>query len=219
MNLPKITLHQIYQSHFCIRIRWLLRLKKIPHELKNYTYTVMEPLEKTTGGYDRVPVLQWGDRYIVDSPQIARFLEEQVPEPRIFTSPAALCDIANGWIDTKVMLSAAKYLVPDFMVYLGNDADRRIYEEMFTGLHGMTTAQAGARREEFRKEMETQWALLEELLGKTPYVLGSSLSYSDLAFASRFKLMEIAGNYRIPPQFKNIAAWYSRVCQTVGNSD
>lgn len=217
--MPKIILHQIHQSHFCIRIRWLLRLKKIPHELKNYTYTTMEPLEKATGGWDRVPVLQWDDRYIVDSPHIARFLEEQVPEPKIYTAPAALCDIANGWIDTRVMLSAAKFLVPDFMNYLGNDADRAIYEDVFKSVHGLTVAQASARREEFRKDMEEQWKLLEELLTKSPYVLGSALSYSDLAFASRFRLMEIAGNYRIPPQFLPIAAWYSRVQQAIGNLD
>lgn len=215
--MPKIILHQIHQSHFCIRIRWLLKLKGIAHELKNYTYTTMGPLEEAAGGWDRVPVLQWDDRYIVDSPQIARFIEEQVPEPKIFTSPAALCDIVNGWIDTRVMLSAAKYLVPDFMIYLGNDLDRTLYEEMFKSLHGMTTAQAGMRREEFRKEMEVQWALLEELLTGSTYVLGPSLSYSDLAFASRFKLMEIAGNYRIPERFSKIIAWYGRIRKLVGD--
>lgn len=215
--MPKMILHQIPQSHFCIRIRWLLNLKKIPHELKNYTYTTMAPLEQATGGWDRVPVLQWDDRYLVDSPQIARFLESQVPEPSVFPQPPALCDIVNGWIDTRVMLAAAKYLVPDFMNYLGNDEDRKAYEEIFSGVHGLTVAQATARREEYKKDMEAQWALLEELLGQRAYVLGDQLSYSDLAFASRLRLMEMAGRYQIPKQFPKITDWFSRIRHLVGD--
>ncbi len=127
--MNKVTLHQFPQSHYCIRIRWLLNLKKVPFEVKNYTRLTLGELEKLTNGWRMVPVLEWGSEIITDSPKIARFIEAKIPTPSIYPPPAsaALCDMINCWCDKQVMMVAAKLLVKEYLAYLDTSEERNIY--------------------------------------------------------------------------------------------
>lgn len=207
---PKVILHQFPQSHFCIRLRWALALKGIAFEVRNYRLTELDQIAQLTGGYRRVPVLQWNEHIVCDSPVIARFIEKQVPSPTIYpgSASAALCDVVNGWADSRVMLTAAKWQVKAYLEYLGNDEDRAIYRRVFRNNHGIDADEAIARHEALTTELLAHWGLIEENLADHPYLLGEALSYADLGVASRLRLMQMAVKYELPAQFPRAREWF-----------
>ncbi len=208
--MSHITLHQFPHSHFCIRIRWALALKGMPFETKNYMPSTIDEVEKLTGGYRAVPVLQWEKQYITDSPNIARFLESKKEAPTLYPGNATpeLCDMVNGWVDAKVFPSAARFLVGDLLRFLPKEADRKRYRARFEAGHGMSPEAAMTKQAEWEKELNTHWSLLEEQLSQQSYLLGEKISYADLGVASRLRLMEMVGNYAVPGNFPVLRSWY-----------
>lgn len=210
----KILLHQFPQSHYCIRIRWALRIKGIPFDVQNYERTTLDTLTKITGGYRAVPVLQWNSEVVPDSPKIARFLEAKRPSPTLYPEAAspALCDMANSWCDTKVALTAAKYLIKEYLAFLKSDEDRKIYlRDYFEPTHRMTPEEAMASKAKYEVEVNGFWELLEEGLKNRKFLFGSQVSYADLGIASRLRLMEMIAGYSVPNRFERIRSWYGGI--------
>ncbi len=208
--MSHVILHQFPHSHFCIRIRWALAMKGIPFETRNYMPSSIDEVEKLSGGWRMVPVLQWENEFITDSPRIARFIESKKDSPPLYPgdATAALCDMINGWVDTKVMTSAARFLVGDLLRFMPKDEDRKRYRARFETAHGMAPEAAVAKRAEYAKELESHWSLIEAQLQNQSYLLGEKLSYADLGVASRLRLMEMVGGYAVPGQFHRMREWY-----------
>ena len=208
-----VILHQFPQSHFCIRVRYALAHKGIRFDVKNYRLQNLDDLQKLTGGYRKVPVLQWDNQYICDSPQIARFLEKQVPEPKLYPGQVtpAQCDMILGWLDGRVMLTAAKWLVGEYLKYLGNAEDVAAYRKIFRTVHGMEPEAAMEKHSDLGQELHQHWRLLEEQLTENSYILGEHRSYADLGVASRLRLMNMVAAYQLPAEFPRARAWYQGI--------
>jgi len=211
--MSQITLHQFPHSHFCIRIRWALTLKGMPFETRNYMPSTIDQVEAISGGWRMVPVLQWDNQFVTDSPRIARFLESKQDSPTLYPGPATaeVCDMVNGWVDTKVMTSAARFAVGDLLAYMPKDEDRKRYRARFEAFHGLSPEAAVAKKDEYEKELDTHWALLETQLSRQHYLLGEKVSYADLGIASRLRLMEMVARYFVPGKFPYVRGWYRSI--------
>ena len=211
-----VVLHQFPQSHYCIRIRWLLALKGIPFDVQNYAQTTLNKLASISGGYRMVPVLQWNSEITTDSPRIARLIETKQPTPTIYPAPSnpALCDMVNSWCDTKVAPVAARLLVKEYLAFLHSDEDRALYiKNYFEPTHRITPDEAAASKSQYEEEINGFWEILEEALNGKQFLFARQLSYADLGVASRLRLMEMIASYSVPDRFMRIREWYQSIRQ------
>lgn len=207
----KIILHQFRQSHLCIRLRWVMAWKEIPFTPQEHTRLTLDELANLTGGWRAVPALQWGGEVVVDSPKIAQFLDRKVPRPTIYPTPAspALCELLNAWIDHKVSQIAGKLLIGELLRFLPTEQERQDYvRNHFEPTHRLKVEEAIAAKAKYEKDLDGQWALLEETLRPSRFLLGDVPCYADFAAASRLRHMEIIADYRIPEKFPRLREWY-----------
>jgi glutathione S-transferase len=213
--MPKVVLHQFPYSHYCIRLRWALGLKGIVFDSVNYTPNTVDRVEKLSGGWRMVPVLEWYGQFVTDSPKIARFIEAKQPKPTLYPGIAtpALCDMINGWADVKVMLTAAKYFIGDLLNGLPDQSLREHYTQRFQTVHGLTVEEAIKNKENYEKDLNQIWATLDDSLSKQTYLLGNEVSYADLGVASRLGLMDFFAKYQVPENFLHVRRWYARIAK------
>ncbi len=210
-----VRLHQFPHSHYCIRIRWVLGLKGIPYEVVNYTWDTVERVKAVSPGWERVPVLEWNREVITDSARIAAFIDAKVPEPKLFPNETSrsLTAILLAWIDGAVMRNAARYMLGDYLAYVGPEY-QPIYEKFFfQPTFGINVDEALERRAEWEGLLREDWRKLELALAERPFISGPSISYADFGIASRLKLMEMIGKYTLPAEFPRVAEWFTQVKQ------
>lgn len=116
--MSMLTLHQFEISPFCDKIRRVLRYKKLAFETREVTL-----LDVTTGalrrrnGTGKLPTLEHDGRLVVDSSDIARYLEERFPERPLVPRDARLaaeCHILEDWADESLYFYEAylRFLLP-----------------------------------------------------------------------------------------------------------
>lgn len=190
-----------------------MNFKKICFQSKNWDYENFQEITARTPNWGLLPILEWNNELVTDSPNISRFIEKMTPQPTIYPNECSpeICDIINGWSDTKMGFLAAKYLVKEFLEFLPTDKLRDRYRKIFSTAQGMTPEQAMTNRNHYKEELFHQWMLLENILSQRSYVLGQEISYGDFGIASRFRLMEIVAGYKVPSQFPKLASWYETI--------
>lgn len=97
-----LVLYQFEVSPFCDKVRRILHVKHKRYEVREVPPHETLVQLKRINPAGKVPVIEHQGRVVWDSTEIARYLEEQFPEPSIYPSDArerALCDLIEDWAD------------------------------------------------------------------------------------------------------------------------
>ncbi len=97
-----LTLYQFEISPFCDKIRRILQVKRVPYTVRNVRMTETATTLRKVNPIGKVPCIDDGGHLVADSTDIAHYLEERYPEPRLIpTAPRerALCHMLEDWAD------------------------------------------------------------------------------------------------------------------------
>ena len=166
-------------SPHCWRTRMALAHKGLEHEARPTRFTEIATIE---GGEVRtVPALRDGARLVVDSWQIARYLEEAYPErPSLFGGPGgeAVTRFVQSWSGAVLHSGLITLIVADIWRRLlpeDQESFRRTREQRF----GRTLEEVQAGREErvegFRRSLQP----LRMTLRDAPFLGGGQPLYAD----------------------------------------
>src|ERR1700684_1551851 len=98
-------------SPYCWRTRFALAHKGLPVETVPWRFTDRDAI--AFSGQGKVPVIQDGGAVVVDSWQIAEYLEDQVPTPTLFgdATGRAHALFLNAWADSVLAGGIARFIV------------------------------------------------------------------------------------------------------------
>lgn len=221
----KIVLHQWEISPFCRKIRKILRYKNLDFEIVNYNGLRARHAAKLTS-QGQLPVLEAGGTRIADSACIARWLEENFPEPSLIPKGCherALCHFWSDWSDE------ALFWMEMYFRFLYKDAfdksmdlmcvGRPSYEKKLLGLvikmtfpRKIRTQGLGRRRRE-RVETEFKEHLehLNQIFKERSWLVGEERSLADIAVSSQ--LDEMLRTSHLAPiivKHPRLAEWLER---------
>jgi len=204
--MPDVTLHQYEISPFCDKVRRILRLKNVPyavHEIRALRSAVEVRRINRIG---KVPVLEIDGELVVDSSEIARFLDERFPEPPLWpTDPRerAQCHLLEDWADESLYF----YEMTMRLQWPSNSArwarelmraDGRLAQAIGPALVPRLVAQRTKAQGTGRKphdlvlrELERHLDALDTLLGEGDWLVSEALTIADIAVAAQ--ISAIAG--------------------------
>lgn len=225
--MTDVVLYQFEISPFADKVRRALRLKSVDYSIVEIIPSNVSKSKKIspTGKF---PALRWNDELIIDSTEIVRFLDRQVPDPPLLpTDPKAraLAHILEDWADESLYFyDIAIRVKPQNVALFIEDLAR--YE---TGLSaalmkkvippamrkiGNTQGLARKSTEDLALEIERQFEALEALLEGNAFLLGDTITAADLAIASMIQVLTRAQEPAASmPKFERLSAWKDRVDQ------
>lgn len=226
-HMGEVALYQYEISPFADKVRRALKLKCIEYSVREVRPSKASKF-KDISPTGKFPALSWDDHLIVDSTEIIRFLEEQVPEPSLFPAEAkdrALAHILEDWADESLYFyDLAIRSKPHNVGLLVEDINR--YE---TGLAAaiMNRLIPGASRKigkvqglgrkadtELARDIERHFSALEDLLDGSEWLVGDSVSIADLAVVSMIHVLIRAQEPAASlPEFTKLSAWKAKLDQ------
>lgn len=228
-----ITLYQFDVSPFCDKVRRVLRAKRL-----DFRIVEVPPSEAARGRWKEIsptgkfPVLEHDGRRLFDSTDIARYLDEHFPEPRLVPAdPAeqARVHLLEDWADealyfyemtmrltwpenaerwVPILLAAEKPLVRRLLGPLLPRAIRRVTEAQGIGRKA---------RDDVERELARHLDATVAWLGDGDWLVGETLTLADIAvFAQLFCIQgAITGDEAIAAR-PALVAWMDRVDAATG---
>ncbi len=194
-----LELHQFRHSPFCLKVRMVLALKKLSYRTVEVTPGVGQLTLFRLSGQRQVPILVDDDNVLNDSSTIIRYLDKIRPEPQLIPDSlkqAAQVHLIEDWADTTfanlVRTTLIKAAAVDKELRLAllpgelPNSFREIMKGLPCGLLGEVTDLFG---QGVQAEL---FACLEQvafLLKENDWLVGTSLSSADLAFAAQLSLL------------------------------
>ncbi len=222
-----LTLYQFEISPFCDKIRRVLHLKGLDYQVRDIslleTLTALRKISPT----GKVPCLDYHGTHLVDSTNIAHFLEQKHPDPPLVPRDPrlrGLCHILEDWADESLYFYEmslrftrphnAKRWVP--AVAALDPAVIRLAAPYLVPSHmrAILVKQGVGKKppEMILEDVERHLAALEGWLGQGPYLLGDALSLADLAVFAQLNCIRGADEgARLLAQRPPLAAWMERV--------
>ena len=159
-------------------------------------------------GQDYVPTLMWNGQPVMwyDIPD---FLESKWPKPTLYPwGNKGLAVALEQWSHAVVEEKVWRYVVTKVPPVLRDDHERWVFEEMQTRARGPWHVLEN-RREEFRQDMEKEFARIEAILEGRDWILGEP-SLADFGIYGSLSPLLTVGE-EIPKEFPNIRAWAKRI--------
>jgi len=150
------------------------------------------PAYRAMNPHGRVPVLQDGDAAIWESHAIVRYVAAAYGQGALWDADPAVRARADGWMDW-----SQATLQPDFVA-------------LFWGYYRTPPARRDAAAiDAARRRCERHFALLDEHLGRVPYLAGQAFSIGDIpAGALMYRYFEMG----VPtPPLPAVRRWYDRL--------
>ncbi len=223
-----ITLYQFEISPFCDKIRRVLHYKRQPYQVEEVPVSQASAKRwRTISPTGKFPVLDHDGRRIVDSSDIARYLEERFPDPALQPEdPAgrALVHLLEDWADESLyfyeltmrmtwpenarrwipeLLAAEKPLVRKLMLPFVPRAVGRIARGQGIGRKSRPDVEA---------EVTRHLGALTGLLGGRDWLVGERLSLADISvFAQLYCIRGTVEGERLIVAEPTVSAWMNRV--------
>ncbi len=223
-----LTLIQMEVSPFCDKVRRILRYKDVPFEVVDVS-VVAARWHSPTG---KLPVMELDGHRIEDSTQIAHFLEQRFPEPRLIPRDRhtrALCHMLEDWADESLYFYelGVHFALPEntearLEQLLEHEAKAKrplIKPLVSAALKRTIRAQGTGRRtpERILEDVARHAEAIEGLLDDGEYLLGNELTLADIAVFSQVRAMCEAPNVRhLFAQNRGVSAWQQRVRMKTG---
>ena len=214
-------------SPFCVKVHRALALKGLTYEPK----VVGNPSEmkRLNPGVLKVPVLGWDEELVQDSTRIMHFLDEKVPEPRLFPAEPqahARTRLFEDWADE------ALYWFPVYLRWqvdsnYGPFAERAfgsmpiplrwllpkyIRRQVMSQLWGQGTGRLPIER--VLSMFEDHLQMLENLLGNGNFLGGAHPDAADIAIFGPLRAMAVEvmpESAKVVHRFPTIVNWLDRV--------
>ncbi len=200
LRMADITLHQFEISPFCDKVRRILRLKDVPFDIREVSALRSTLDVRRINRIGKLPVLEADGRFIADSSEIARFLDERFPDPPLWPADPrerALCHLLEDWADESLYF----YEMTMRLQWPANAprwsreamrADGRLGEAIGPVLVPRLIAQRTKAQGVGRKphdlvlrELGRHLDALDALLGDGDWLASSSLTIADVAVAAQ----------------------------------
>lgn len=222
-----ITLYQFEISPFCDKIRRIMNLKKVPYKLHEVTIFATTLGYKKVNPIGKVPCIEDDGKYIADSTDIAYYLDEKFPEPRVIPqSPGdrALCHMIEDWADESLYFyemrlrftfpNNAKRWVPILLKHDAGVMQAVAPPMVVRSVTATAKAQGVGRKPDdmVLRDIERHLTAIGDWLGDRSYLVGSSLTLADIGvFAQLHCIRETDEGTRLFASYPKIAAWMERI--------
>ncbi len=207
-----LELYQFELSQYSEKVRLILDYKQLNYRKIEVTPGIgqLELLRLT--GQKQVPVLKDGDRYIVDSTEIAKYLDEHYPERPIIPKEGikrGLCLMMEEWADESIGLKGRKALfsaisqdqyfrrsllpttTPDILRTLVEGVPSDVFKALGFGV-GYSPEAINQAIAQLKQDLEALCLILAE----RPYLTGDEPTLADLAVAGLSILLKFPeGDY------------------------
>ena len=191
-----IVLHRFPLSHFAEKGRAILEFKKLDFRIEEHQLGLPQIGLRRMSGQRKVPVIDDGGRIVADSTEIALYLEDRTPDPRLLPSNPdarrevmALEDRIDHWMGSYAPVAWFDWIVRE----RPRDVERLLEVEVWGLGSGRLAARAvhplmrlGRAKRLVEKSVERTHVLLGELcerLEKHPYLCGDEPTLADVAAA------------------------------------
>jgi glutathione S-transferase len=230
-----ITLHQFEISPFCDKVRRILNVKHVPYRIEEVPPSKTLSAVRKYNPAGKLPFLTDDGRMVADSTDIAYFLDERYPEPRLIPDEPharALCHVLEDWADESLYFYEmrlrftlphnARRFIPQLVKY-ESALVRRIAPLAMPLVLRRTVASQGIGRKpvaDVLRDVARHLDAVQGLLGAAPWLLGERLTLADIAVYAQLSCVAASdeGSTLVaarPP----VAAWLERVAQATAPGD
>lgn len=222
-----IVLHQFEISPFCDKIRRVLHLKGQPYEVLEVSLLRSPRHLHRENPSGKLPCLEHDGRFVCDSTEIARYLEECFPDPPLLPADPrerALCCVLEDWADESLYFyemrlrftipANAKRFVP---ALLAHDPRwfARLIAPFIPRLMGRTTRSQGLGRKSVGSvllDVERNVQAVGGLLGGRSWLVGDAISLADLSVHAQLAcIRQTPEGAEIVGRLPAVEAWLTRV--------
>jgi glutathione S-transferase len=204
-------------SPYCWRTRLALAHKGLSAETIPWRFTQKGAIAPYKS--EKVPVLLDGDKAVVDSWDIANYLEDAYPDrPSLFGGEGgrASARFLNGWGDMVIIAGILPMIIADVVQRLGPEDQayfRRTREARFNNRPlEEVSADRDSRVEVFRKTLDP----LRLMLRSQPFVGGQSPNYGDYIMFSGFQWARGVSRFALLTENDSVYDWRERMLDAHG---
>ena len=203
-------------SPFCWRTRMALAHKGLESETIPWRFTEKAAIAPYKS--EKVPVLLDGEKSVVDSWEIANYLEDAYPDrPSLFGGAGgrAAARFLNGFGDMVVIGGMFPFILADIVQRLGpadQDYFRKSREARFDRTLEEVSADRDSKVEGFRKTLDP----FRLMLRAQPFVGGQAPNYGDYIMFGGFQWARAVSPFRLLAEDDPVYAWRERMLDAHG---
>lgn len=212
-----ITLHDLagadgrrFSPH-CWKTRMALAHKGLAFEAVPTKFT--EIRSRCGGAFRTVPILEDGERQIVDSWAIAEYLEQAYPDrPSLFGGPAghAHARFVQNWAQTQLHPQIARLIIHDIHEHLAPE-DHGYFRDSREKMFGASLEQVQAGRDDrlagFRAALEPA----RQTLKAQPFLGGAAPLYADYVLFGPLQWARVTGRIDLLAADDPVRDWFLRL--------
>ncbi|MEL6180165.1 MAG: glutathione S-transferase family protein [Myxococcota bacterium] len=222
-----LKLYQFDYSSYCIKIRAILNVKALDYTTIELIPGLTQHRARQISGQSKVPVLVDGQTVIVDSTEIALYLDTAYPSPQLIPDrydDYKTCLLWEDWADEALVpaVRSVTYeaimsnpergleLLPPYG-HMGLDvmapALMRVMVPLFVRYYNITPAQR--RADEGR--LERYLNLLAGAVASGGYLIGDRLTLADIAVAASCRSLNVVASVHNAPHYQGLFTWCDRI--------
>ncbi|MDE2007503.1 MAG: glutathione S-transferase family protein [Rhodospirillales bacterium] len=199
-------------SPFCWRARLALAHKGLEAECVPWRFTEKDRL--AFARHDKVPILVDGEMIVVESWDIAAYLDRAYPDrPRLIAAPSVR--FVAAWADTVLHPALVRLIVSDIPKLLG-PADRAYFLQSREARFGKPIAEVTAGREMRLPAFRALLDPLRAVLRTAPFLGGDAPDYADHAVFGAFQWARVVSDFALLEPDDPVAAWRERMLDQYG---
>ena len=224
-----LTLHQFPISPFCDKIRRILHVKRVPFVVRNVSLAQSATTFRKLNSIGKVPCLEDGGVVVADSTDIARYLDEHYPTPRLLpASPRerALCHVLEDWADeslyfyeVRLRFTFARNARRTVAMLTEGEPSivRAAAPHVLPGLMRRFTNHQGVGRKPeamVLRDVERHVEAISGWLDGGAFLVGETLTLADISvFAQLSRIRETEEGARLVAAKPDVVAWMDRIAQ------
>lgn len=221
-----ITLYQFEISPYCDKVRRALTYKGLEFRTQEMLFSRREENLEVSPTH-KFPVLEHAGERIVDSTDIAYYLEEHFPEPRLIPAEPeqrARMHIVEDWADESLFTYDLAMrglwshnlpsLIEDVFRYESPELKKAFAESVPEQIQAQLVAQGIGRksREAILRDVRRHFEAVDALLQAGPFLIGDALCYADIAVrAMTYVIARAREGEEMLREYPAILAWEGRV--------
>jgi len=227
-----ITLYQFEISPFCDKIRRVLNVKRVPYRIEEVPPSKTLSVVRKLNPAGKLPFIVDDGRVVADSTDIAWYLEERHPEPKLVPDDPrerALCHVLEDWADESLYFYEmrlrftlphnARRFIPELVKYERTLVQKIAPLAMPIVLRRTVASQGIGKKplEIVLRDVERHLDAVAGLLGGGDWLVGDRLTIADLSvFAQLFCIRASDEGGRMIAARPTVAAWMARVDGATG---
>ncbi|MER2535211.1 MAG: glutathione S-transferase family protein [Rhizobiaceae bacterium] len=197
-------------SPHCWKAAMALAHKSLPFERVPTPFTKVPLVEG--GAFKTVPVLRDRDTLVVDSFEIARYLDAAYPDrPSLFGGPGgeAAARFIERWCQSTVQAQLMRFVVADIWRRL-SPVDQAYFRDSRERRLGMALEAVEATRDQSVAAFRSSLAPLRDMLSYQPFIGGDGPLFADYIVFGAFQWARVMSPFRTLETDDPVALWLER---------